>query len=105
MQRLEELILSKMEAKLNKLRACCLTLAARIVVANGLVMGCLWFLLFMWAGNMKFLRKIQALVDNFVWTGRSRVKQDLVSLPPAEGGGGLGLIVLSISIGLSPSRS
>lgn len=71
MQRLEELMLSKLEAKLCKLKACCLTLAARVVVANGLVMSCLWFLFIMWAGNVKFLLRLQSLVDNFVWTGWS----------------------------------
>lgn len=34
MQRLEEMILLKLETKLNKLKACCLTLVAHIIVAN-----------------------------------------------------------------------
>lgn len=86
MRRLEAVILAKIESKLNKFKPCCLTLAARIVVANGLVMGWLWFLLIMWAGEASFLRKLQKLVDNFVWTGRSLVRIAIVSLPIAEGG-------------------
>lgn len=46
-------------------------------------MGCLWFLLIMWAGKVSFLKKLQRLVDNFVWTGQSRVRLDIISLPPA----------------------
>lgn len=93
MRRLEELILTKLESKLSKFKSYCLTLAARIVVANGIVMGCLWFLLIMWAGEATFLRKLQNLVDNFVWTRRSRVLGAIISLPPAEGG--LGLISIT----------
>lgn len=89
MQCLEEMMLSKLESKLSKLRHCCLTLAARVVVANGLVLSCLWFLLMMWAGKVQFLKKLQGLVDNFIWTGRSRVTRLVTTLPKSEGGLGL----------------
>lgn len=89
MRRFEALIVTKLESKLNKLQAFCLTLGAQIVVANGLVMGCLWFLLIMWAGEVSFLKKLQRLIDNFVWTGRSRVHHTIIALTPTEGGLGL----------------
>lgn len=43
----------------------------------------------MWAGKRGFLKKIQRLIDKFVWAGRSHVVRATVALPKAEGGLGL----------------
>lgn len=43
----------------------------------------------MWAGKRAFLRKLQRIIDNFVWGGRSRVTKFTVALPKDEGGLGL----------------
>lgn len=75
--------------RLTKLRARQMALAARILVANTLLLGCIWYLITIWAGKLSFLTKIQQIIDKFVWSGRSRVARATVALPKAEGGLGL----------------
>lgn len=70
---LESFMLLKLETRFLKLKARFLTLAARVTVTNGLILGCVWYLLIMWAGKDTFLSKLQRLVDWYVWAGRSRV--------------------------------
>lgn len=66
-------MLTKLDQKLHKYRNCHLSLAARILVANSLIQSSLWYLLYMWAGDNKFLALLQKRVDRFIWGGRSRV--------------------------------
>lgn len=49
-------------------------------------MGCIWYLLAVWAGSRAFLLKLQKIIDAFVWAGRSRVNRGTVALPKDEGG-------------------
>lgn len=49
-------------------------------------MGCIWFMLTVWAGKHKFLLQLQNIIDRFVWRGRSRVNRATTALPKAEGG-------------------
>lgn len=77
----ESFLLSILEGKLNKLKLKFLTLVTRATVANRLLLNCLWYLLIIWAGKDKFLAKLQKVVDNFLWNGRSRVANVVVSLP------------------------
>lgn len=89
MEVIEAHLLSKLEQKLLKFKNCHLTLAARIMVANCLIQSCLWYMLYMWAGDSKFLALLQRKVDLFIWGGRSRVSKAVASLPKSEGGIGL----------------
>lgn len=54
-EQLEALLLDKLETRLCKLRERNLTLAARILVANTLLLSCIWYLLSVWAGQRPFL--------------------------------------------------
>lgn len=58
MKRLEEILLAKLVTKIEKLKSCCLPMATCITVANGLIMGSLWFLLMMCAPKVSFLRGV-----------------------------------------------
>lgn len=89
MEQVENLILSKLESCLVKMRSGRMTLAARILVANSILMGCVWYLLTVWAGQRSFLAKVQKVIDTFVWGGRVRVARVTIALPRAEGGLGL----------------
>lgn len=52
------------------------SLAGRIVAANSLIMGTIWYLLTLRAGDLAFLAKLQTLVDSFVWARKSRVNRN-----------------------------
>lgn len=81
---IETTVTEKLESRIIKFKARQLTLAARISVANSLLMGCIWYLLTIWAGKRAFLLKLQKIIESFVWAGRSRVKT--VTLPRTDGG-------------------
>lgn len=87
--RLEGILLEKIAKRINKIKERGLTLAARIVVANSLIMGCLWYFLILWAGDAKFLKRLQREVDRFIWGGRSWVAGAICTLKKMEGGLGL----------------
>lgn len=63
-----------------------LSFAARLMVANCIIMGCIWYLLILWAGEGTFMSKLQRMVDRFVWKGRNRVARATVTLGKAEEG-------------------
>lgn len=67
--RVENALMSKLEGRIAKLRNRQLALAARIIVANALLLGSLWYLIVVWAGKRSFLAKLQRVIDCFVWTG------------------------------------
>lgn len=54
-EQLEALLLAKLESRLSKLRLRHMALAARIMVANTILLGCIWYLLTIWAGKKAFL--------------------------------------------------
>lgn len=88
-ERLELMLVSKLESRILKLKAQKWSLAAQILVANSLLLGCIWYLITIWAGKRQFLKQIQRMVDGFVWAGRSRVARATVALPRTDGGLGL----------------
>lgn len=88
-QSIEHRLVTKMESKIVTLNARKLSLAARIIVANSLLLGCIWYLITVWAGERAFLGRLQRIVDKFVWAGRSRVDRATVARPRAAGGLGL----------------
>lgn len=84
--RIESEIITKLEGRITKLDERHLTLAARIAIANSLLLGCIWFMLTVWAGKSEFLKKIQRMVERFVWKGRLRVRGSTTALPKEDGG-------------------
>lgn len=67
MERLEVHLLTKLDQKFHKYQNCHLSLIAPITVANSLIQGSLWYMLYMWAGDNKFLALLQKR-----WIGSSR---------------------------------
>lgn len=80
--------MQKMESRITKFETHHLSLPARIMIANSLILGCLWHVLIMWAGEDSFLKKLQRMVDHFIWRGRSRIARAMASLPKMDGGMG-----------------
>lgn len=48
-------------------------------------MGCIWYMLTVWAGKQEFLKKLQRIVDRFVWAGMSKVRGATTALPKEDG--------------------
>lgn len=66
-ERLESSLIWKVESKIVKYQPLALSFTARVMVANCMmILGCLWYLLILWAGEDRFLKKLQRLVDHFV---------------------------------------
>lgn len=82
---LETSLIRKVESRISKYQPLALSFAARLLVANCMILGCLWYLLIMWAGKELFLRKLLRLVDRFVWNGRNRVARATVTLGKRRG--------------------
>lgn len=83
---LETSLIRKVETRISKYQSLALSFAARLLVANCMILGCLWYLLIKWAGKEQFLSRLQRLVDRFVWNGRNRVARATVTLEKTEGG-------------------
>lgn len=88
----ERLLTAKIDKSLEKLKARHISLAGRVVVANGLILSTIWYLITVWAGDVKFFTKLQSRIENFVWNGRSRVDRNTTTLSKNQGGLGLLLI-------------
>lgn len=89
-ERLETTLIQKVESRIAKYQPLALSFAARVMVANCMILGCIWYLLIMWAGEARFLQRLQRMVDRFVWKGRNRVARATVTL--SKNAGGLGQI-------------
>lgn len=87
--RMEERVTNKVSSCINKHRGRHLSLAARIVVANSLILTTLWYLLTLWARKLSFFAKIQCQLDTFVWAGRARVNRNTGTQRKCMGGLGL----------------
>lgn len=57
--RIESALVTKLDIRIEKLRVRHMTLAARIIVANSLLMGCIWYMITVWAGKRTFLLQLQ----------------------------------------------
>lgn len=89
---MEQLIVTKMSTSIEKLKLRHLSLAGRVTAANCLIMGSLWYILTLWAGDLDFLSKIQKGIEAFVWADKSRVNRNTTTQGKAKGGLGLMLI-------------
>lgn len=86
-----EQIQSKLVKSLAKLKLRHLSLAGRVMVANGLIMSSIWYFITLWASELSFFTKLQGLIESYVWAGRSRVSRGTVTQPKACGGFGVPL--------------
>lgn len=89
---LEEQIQTKMSTSITKLQARHLSLAERIIAANCLILGSIWYILTLWAGDLAFLMKLQKRIEAFVWAGKARVNRKTTT--QCKGRGGLGLMLI-----------
>ncbi|KAL3692573.1 hypothetical protein R1sor_006224 [Riccia sorocarpa] len=97
-----EKILQKCKVKINQV--CSnplygnLSIIGRVTVANASLLGVFWYLIPLWAGNLKELQTLEKKVVNFVWSGasldtRNRAATAIIVQGTKEGG--LGLISLT----------
>lgn len=89
---MENQALSKVDACIAKMSDKHLSLAARVIVANGLILSSLWYLITLWAGDLAFFTRLQNKIEAFVWAGRRRV--DMNTIAQCKLGGGLGLLTI-----------
>lgn len=82
-------VMTKIDTKLAKVKGKHLALAARVTVANGLILSSIWYIVTLWAGDMSFLHKVQRKIEAYVWSGRPRVDRNTISQCKARGGLGL----------------
>lgn len=86
---METKVLATIDSCLDKLRGKHLSLAARITVANGLILSSIWYIMALWAGDFSFFQTIQRKLEAFVWSGRHRVDRNTLSQSRSRGGLGL----------------
>lgn len=89
---LEAMIQTKLTTSIQKYKGRHLSLAARIVVANSLILSTLWYLLTLWAGDLACLTTIQKQIDHFVWNSKPRMDRQTVTQGKSKGGLGLLLV-------------
>ncbi|KAL3676620.1 hypothetical protein R1sor_026568 [Riccia sorocarpa] len=74
------------------------TIHGRVVIANHIIYGILWFVIPLWSGNRANLRNLEKLILSYVWGGNEtthkchRVAENLLHQRKQDGG--LGLISL-----------
>lgn len=59
-ERIESELVSKLDGRIKKLRTRHLALAARITIANSLLLGCIWYMLTVWAKKTRVPDEITA---------------------------------------------
>ncbi|KAL3702291.1 hypothetical protein R1sor_020313 [Riccia sorocarpa] len=90
-----QVALQKIQKWINSPTARSTTIHGRIVIANHLIYGILWFLLPLWAGGKSKIRHIERLVLIYVWGGnedskrRHRVAENILHQKKTHGGLGL----------------
>ncbi|KAL3682578.1 hypothetical protein R1sor_000600 [Riccia sorocarpa] len=93
-----EALFQKIQKKVNSLKSRSTSIHGRVLIANHIIYGLVWFLLPLWAAGKDKLRKIEALVLRFIWGGTvttktgHRVAERILHQRKSEGG--LGLISL-----------
>jgi hypothetical protein len=89
--RMQAMVTEKLESKLQVSRKNPMNLAARVVVANHLLLSSIWYWLTLWPGTLGELSKLQTKVVKFIWAGqkltaRHRVDAATLCRPKHEGG-------------------
>lgn len=54
---METQVMATIESRLAKVRGRHLSLAARVTVANGLILSSIWYIVTLWAGDLSFLQR------------------------------------------------
>lgn len=73
------------------------SLMVRVQIANQLIDNVLWYMLKVWSGDFSFLDRLDAIVQDFIWSDQEEGKKPCllyhILLLPLEDGG-LGLILI-----------
>lgn len=89
---MENQVIARIESRFSRLAKLVgkhLALAARVTVANGLILSSIWYSITLWAGDISIFQKIQRKLEAFVWAGRHRVDRNTISQCRSRGGLGL----------------
>ena len=68
---IDQFLVDKIEKKLSYWTTLKLSLAARSVVVNAVLLSTLWFFVSLWRGSLQVTRKIKSCSMNFLWSGSS----------------------------------
>lgn len=91
---IDQFLVDKIEKKLSYWTTLKLSLAARSVVVNAVLLSTLWFFVSLWRGSLQVTRKIKSCLMNFLWSGsshRTRVRVSWTDCYAHKHQGGLGL--------------
>ena len=88
---LDEFLIDKIRKKLSYWTTTKLSLAARRLIVNQVLLSTLWYFIGVWAGSRMVIKKIQALLRNYLWSGqehraRARVAWDTCTKKQSAGG-------------------
>jgi hypothetical protein len=92
---IDQFLIEKIELKLHYWTTLRLSLAARAVVVNMVLLSTLWYFITLWGGSLKATRIIKSNLMNFLWSGsthRTRVRVNWSDCCAPKTQGGLGLI-------------
>lgn len=66
----DQFLIAKIRKKITYWTSTKLSLAARRLIVNQILMSTLWYFLGVWAGSRKIIKQILALLRNYLWSGR-----------------------------------
>lgn len=94
-QDFDHFLITKVTRKLRYWTSTHLSLAARAVVVNSILLSTLWYFLNIWGGSKDILHTIRGKLRNYLWAGteeNSRVRVRWDDCCASKAAGGLGLI-------------
>lgn len=95
--------MAKLDTRLAKMNGRHLALAARVTVANGLILISLWYVITLWVGDLNFFNQLQCKIRAIVWPGvLGWIRTQLVNVNSKEG---LGFFPLWTNIEPLPGTS
>ena len=65
----DQFLIDKVKSKLTYWSTTKLSLAARRLIVNQVLMSTLWYFIGIWAGSREAIKQIQALLCNYLWAG------------------------------------
>jgi hypothetical protein len=66
---IDQFFLDKVKKKLTYWTTTKLSLAARRLVVNQILSSTLWYFIGVWSGSRQVIKKIKALLYNYLWFG------------------------------------
>ena len=87
----DQFLIDKIRNKLNYWTSTKLSLAAKRLIVNQVLMSTMWYFIGVWAGSKNAIKQIQALLRDYLWSGReyrarARVAWETCTKKLREGG-------------------